>query len=488
LIRVVTLLVVIVALAWPALYNGQPFFHTDTSAYLRGADAGIQKFAHRSSPWTMSAQNANTDGGAPQGTSSPIFQGTKQVISGRSPYYGILLYLGELTGDFWFTVLVQASAVVLSITLVARAAGLPTWPAVPIVAALLAAASSAPYYVSLLMPDVFAGVLILGASILLASRSVLRPLDYGMWFLLLSAAMVFHDSHLLIAVGMLVLGIAWNLSRGWGNWRGLLLLAGAVVTAVTAQFLVDFEIKQQLGSPPVRPPFIVARLIADGPGYRFLKASCPGSGFAVCAFIERLPMESNDFLWSPDGVFTGTTPQTRIRLAAEQNRFTVAVLQYDPFGVALAAVRNTARQLTMMGLENFRYGEFGRAIFERKIPAEHLDALRHSAAYRDSMPIQSLTNLNAAGLALAGVFVAWLVIRNGMTMGVSPVAAGLLGWALTGVVLDAAVCGVLSGPHIRYSERVQWLVPLVVMILFAVRHSTRRRDGTVPRISKDSPA
>lgn len=33
----------VVLFLWPALYNGQPFFYPDTSAYIRGFDAGIVK-------------------------------------------------------------------------------------------------------------------------------------------------------------------------------------------------------------------------------------------------------------------------------------------------------------------------------------------------------------------------------------------------------------------------------------------------------------
>jgi len=59
-------------------------------------------------------------------------------------------------------------------------------------AAVLAAVTSAPFYASLLMPDLFAGVLILGGAVLLVSGSALARSDYGAWFLLLTAAMSFH--------------------------------------------------------------------------------------------------------------------------------------------------------------------------------------------------------------------------------------------------------------------------------------------------------
>ena len=66
------------ALMWPALYNGQPFFFPDTTAYIRAPDAALQKLTGLSSPWAQieddgSAANAQAPPGevpAPPSVSS----------------------------------------------------------------------------------------------------------------------------------------------------------------------------------------------------------------------------------------------------------------------------------------------------------------------------------------------------------------------------------------------------------------------------------
>ena len=42
------------------------------------------------------------------------------------------------------------------------------------------------------------------------------------------------------------------------------------------------------------------------------------------------------------------------------------------------------------------------------------------------------------------------------------------------VALNAAVCGVLSGPFARYEARLLWLVPAAALLLRAARRSSTR--------------
>src|SRR5271168_5314737 len=108
----VVVVVLTLLLTWPALYNRQPFFYPDTSTYIRGADAGIQHAFGQRSIWSLPdpTLGGGTFSGAPhQKSLSSIAD--KTVLQGRSPYYGALLYLGELGGNFWLTVVAQAVTV-----------------------------------------------------------------------------------------------------------------------------------------------------------------------------------------------------------------------------------------------------------------------------------------------------------------------------------------------------------------------------------------
>src|SRR5271165_6043769 len=122
------LLFLALALLWPALYNGQPFFFHDTTAYVRGADAGFVKLTRHRTAWTWpDDQDTVSSGQVPDSRgatdtidgqlasrleSLPRMNSLKEkvVMAGRSPYYGALLYLGEITGGFWASVFLQGLA------------------------------------------------------------------------------------------------------------------------------------------------------------------------------------------------------------------------------------------------------------------------------------------------------------------------------------------------------------------------------------------
>ena len=90
----------VAALIWPALYNGQPFFFPDTMTYIHGADVALHKLTGFSTPWTRLEDDGSTaDAQSPSGevakTVSISSIKDKFVLSGRSVYYGALLYLGD---------------------------------------------------------------------------------------------------------------------------------------------------------------------------------------------------------------------------------------------------------------------------------------------------------------------------------------------------------------------------------------------------------
>ena len=451
-------LVLVIAFIWPALYNGQPFFFPDTTTYIRGADAGIQAATGHKSAWSVPPD-------APKSVSS---MDDKTVLTGRSPYYGALLYLGDLTGGFWLTVIVQACAVLGAIGLALRAARVPMWPHGRVICACVAAATTAPFFASLLMPDAFAGVAILAAAVLLSARQRLPSRDYLVSLILLVAATAFHDSHVLILVALLAAAALYAaVTRSWANWIGLSIILLAVVIGILAQSLFSAAVRHVVGAAPLRPPFLMARTIEDGPGYRYVRATCPSNGFKVCAFADRLPLMADDFLWKSgrDGVFASASPEERRELSNEQMRFTLAVIRFDPWGQLAASLKNAALQLTELGLTEFQYTDAEKESFAGKIPGTHLSTLRTSAASRGTMPLRYFEAWIMGCVVIAGFVLAAALRRRIPRSPPDPPVIPIIIWTVIGLLVNGAVCGILSGPHDRYSARVAWLLPFAALLI-----------------------
>jgi len=472
----------LVALTWPGLWNKQPFFFPDTTAYIRGADAGVQKATGIATSWSRSAVD-NTVGSASGkdriSTRQISSVEDKTVLSGRSVYYGALLYLGDRAGGFWLTIALQAVAVIVALGLILLALRIPTWPWLPIAAAGVGAVTTAPFFVSFLTPDVFASITIVGVAIVLGSQRPMRLPYYGVWLVLLAASLTFHASHVLIAFALLLIAVGVNAIRGsWSNRRGLMLVSLALLAAILAEADFGFIVKRTTGFAPIRPPFIMARLIADGPGYVYLRDTCPDSGFKVCAFVDRLPMPATAFLWESTGVFAAESPDTRRALADEQFRFALSVLLHDPARLAMASVRNAAHQLTAFGLSEFNYGETDKRYYKDKVPPGHLAALEKSAAWQGSFPTAFFSILSKMTLLVALAYIGISVASRSKRKDLPPCLFYVTTLIVAGVVINDVVCGITSGSFDRYGARVVWLIPFSALLLHI---GSRSLPGADPR-------
>jgi hypothetical protein len=469
------------ALLWPALVNRQPVFHPDTTACIRGADAAIEKLTGLSTAWSRSPPRAAAASSAeppsldPHRSLSSIEE--KSVLAGRSVYYGTLLYLGHVAGGFWLSVAIQALAVALALALTLRACRLPVWPGLAVTLAV-AALTSAAWYASFLMPDIFAGLAVLGCSVSIAAGAGQDRISRALWLGLLTFSLLSHSTHVLLAASLLGFGLVAR-AAGWLDARpsGLAPIVVALLAAIAGDAVFDRAVERFVGAPPIRPPFLMARTIDDGPGARYLRATCPHSVFVVCRFVDRLPIGSEQFLWERDpaaGVFAATDPDTRRALSAEQYRFALAVLAYDPWGQARASLRNALIQAGWIGASSFEYGEAQKRTFAAKLPAEHASRARRSAAWTGRMPIRWMSGLSyvSTGVGLGYLAYAWVRARR-MSPRSGLVALRIAALAALGILVNAAICGVLSTPAVRYQARVTWLLP----VLATIAHLERRRRG-----------
>jgi hypothetical protein len=470
-------------LMWPAFYNHQPFFFSDTTAYIRGVDAAMVKLFGVSSAWTQQESDLSSNPGhmAQDGHISQDghMAQDKTVLAGRSVFYGTLVYLGDRSGGEWLCIGIQALVVVLALFGLLRMLGLQTWPHLIGLVAVLAAFTPLPLYASFLLPDVFTGLTILACALLLTwDLRRHRPMALG-WFALLSASLTFHTTHALLAVLMAGVGLVLYLwRRSLVVPRGLVAIAGALVIAYLCGTAFTVGVTRLSGQPPLTPPFLMARLIDDGPGYDYLRDTCPGSGFQACRFVERLPMQSDQFLWSRDpkiGAFAVADPGVRRALSREQYRFALAVFAHEPLAQTAVSLRNALEQAFLLKLTEFEYTPEDKTTFAVKVPAGYFASMQTTPAYTGKMPILALSVLSYTSAAVGLAFLLFCFYSGRYRRARPPQQFMTLAcWVLFGVFANAAVCGVLSGPHDRYQARVIWLIPAMALIAYWQTRRQRR--------------
>jgi len=506
---------------WPAIFNGYPFFHGDTPSYFRYVDVAVARVTGRSSDWAPSIPLASPGSALAVPETAAGDHTAKTPFAGRSIYYGALLELGEVAGTIWLSVALQAAAFMLTIALILHHTVGFNGPTFAGSVIALSLATPVAFFSSYLMPDLFAGVTILCvAALLIYGNSMTRGVLLA-WVGLLCAGLLFHSSHVLIAMVLLsVCLIGRFLFQAPVSSKGLISVAFGLAVAFGGDAVFTIASSRMFGVTPIRPPFLMARLIADGPGEAFLRDRCPQAGFAVCRFVDRLPISTaHVFLWSADpktGVLAPADSATKRALADEQFRFAYSVLRYDPIGVAAAALRNTFVQSVTFSLDEFNLNNDDRYNLRRSVPSRHLQMIEKTKGWADTLPVgvnryaliltapsldqgiiqqtQGLSDLFPAE-PLPAVFLIVLLISILYTARIflprdhrssrDRDMRNLVLITIFGVLVNAFVCGALSEPYERYQARVIWLIPLLAMLIYLMR---RRRDAVpVPSAQPVTP-
>jgi hypothetical protein len=484
------LLTLSVVFLWPAVMNHGPFYFVDTRTYIRTEDAALAKVLHTRTDWTTADGSSVL---APQQSYLALHNAgeshtrslaeikEKGIVLGRSLFWGLLAYAGWRSG-FWLTIFLQAASLILLLWLCLRALQLPVWRCIFPLGVLLAVLSDAGFYASFVMPDLYAGVAIVCLGILLTDTSAATRWRTWPWFGMLIWCLLAHDSLLLLDAACLGMAIVVNLfAKDWRNRRGLLVAGAALCVAMVCQQGIAVGIRHVTAQEPLRFPLIAARLIEDGPGTTYLRKSCPASGFALCAYVDKLPLSASDFLFctKPEcAAYEVAGYERRSQISKEQTRFMMAVFRNDPVGFVRADLKDTWEELLNLGMGPFFYSESIKKGMDLTFPHSVLEQIHRSAAYRGTWPVGVATVwvYLVTGLSLLYIVLqcfGWLPGRDAHPM---MVAMGL--WCCVGVLVNAAICGALSEPaagESRYQGRVVWVLPLAVLLSEAAGFVERRK-------------
>lgn len=478
------------SLLWPALFHGQPFLFPDSSAYVRVVDAAVYKAFGLSTDWTRSgeverlarqSQEERVRPVAPRNEQEQLNQNRVPLL-GRSAYYGVLAYISALTGSFWLLTILQAAIVGVTVLLLATDLGGDCkrtrfgWTAVILL--LLTATTTAPFFTSFVMPDVFSGIAIISAAMLMFSPGPSRNHAIA-WFMLCTAAALFHSSHVLILLGLGAVGaiLTWMQNRPARRWRRIVLVACAAIIGLLGETIFVKGVDVALGSPPIRPSFLSARLIDDGPGLRLIREKCDTKNFYICEFRGRRLQGSDDILWSTDpfkGVFNTLDAAGKRRLANEQGRFVLEVAKSYPFEVLQSTASAVGRQLGLMQLSEFRDIDRDRA----RVATAPLSAQAQLYDAGSLAPIVDNYGKLSVLVAVIALLAMPLLIQF-----------RLLKWQIAvtvvaGVLFNAIICGGLSTPHDRYGARVLWVIPLIAAV--ALGRLAPLLSGLPPRRTEPS--
>ena len=496
LLKAAAVIAVALAMLWPAFVNGEPFYMPDTPSYIRGADGAIHELTGVSTVWSDELQKrfsakvepkADVRPAAPaQAVARKVPAEPNVVLKGRSIYYGALLYAAQWLGHFWamglFQALLCTVAIALTIQQVGRAMGRETTPATLLAAGLaMAALTPAGYFASYLLPDVFGALGLLAFGNLLFFWNCSRPVVRLFWFALLTAAVLFHASNILLIASLSVIVALGLFVKLPASKTGFAAVGVALLIALLGQLAFAWGVKHATGASPIRPPFLAARIIDDGPGYEYLKEHCPEARLIYCRVLGFRTRDSATLLWSADpkeGVFQALPPAEQRLATAQQNGFVANVIKERPLEVLGSSTMAFLKQLTFFQLESFNYTRANNSYFRDKLPEPFLDHAKQSKAYHRSMPVRFVEWATILSVIAAVAAVA-LAVRGSLRREKKLTAVTSFLLLLTsGVLVNAAICGALSTPRGRYQMRLIWVLPLAALATCRARIGADR-SGTL---------
>lgn len=303
----------------------------------------------------------------------------------------------------------------------------------------------------------------LAAANLLALAHRLTRSEQFVWVLIVAAAVVFHPTHLIMIIALIIGAVLALMFRYRVSRVGIVALIFSAGIGVASEFAFSQAIEKVLGVQTSRPPVLMARMIAHGAGTSFLKEKCPEAGMVVCEFVDRLTSNSDAFLWDTSpatGIYRPASIENRRRLGNEQLKFAVAVLGHDPMGQIAASIQDTYQQFMMVGLTTFRSAAYQA---HSSLPAIHSERMTHSVLASQDFPTHIFNPLTIIVLILSTVFISATLLWRWNNLRREYKIFCLV--VFFGISANAFICGALSGPHERYQSRLTWLVPLLALLL-----------------------
>ncbi len=439
------------SLVWPALYNGYPLMFSDTGPLL---EMGLEPSIGWDKPWI----------------------------------YGPFLALSWRT-TLWLPLAAQGVLVSWVLWLTQAALGGPRVRLHLALCAVLAIGSAAPWFTSLLMPDVFTPVAVLCLFILAFGGERLSRVELAGVMTLGSVAIAAHLAHLILAAGCIAVLTLLRWRPGWRfSWRPLGRPAVPLAAAFAMLLLTNAVGNRTLGISPYGSVFALARLVGDGPGLAYLDRACPDPKLRLCAWQGRLSADSDEFLWHPQGPLwaDGFGPT---RFAPEAARLVPAIIAAYPHDTLRAAAANTLRQLLRVQVgDTLVPDHLDIAVLPRLRPylppaeiARYQAALQPRGLFRDAAA--PFLAVHAALLAAGAAGSVAVMLRCWRTR---RALAGLAAVVLTALLANAFATGALSGPHDRYQARLAWLVLLAPLAYAARLDASAGSMRTRPSYSRSS--
>jgi len=395
------------------------------------------------------------------------------LVPSRAVVYGLILFAGVPLA-FWPVLLAQSALTVWVVALTLRAHYLGKRPLLLLgVIALLSVFTTLPWLTSILLTDIFCGTGILALYLLLLRSDSIGTHERLGLIALIAISAATHSATLAVLMALVACAaLAWLWRRTQIESADLGRGIAALALGTVLVFGADLVVAHRLAWTPGGFALSFGRMLQDGIVSKYLDDHCPDPQLTLCAYKNELPHDADQWFWGSPlfdklGRFAG--------LDGEMQKIVLDSVTGYPLLQFETATAATARQLidvrTGEGVVNSIWHTYG--IVARYTP-QLAPPMRAARQQRGEISFAAI-NAVQYPLALAAMallpFIAWLALSKRL-----PLAAGeFAATVILAILANAFVCGALSNPHDRYGARVAWLATFVLILAGLDWAKSRRR-------------
>ncbi len=416
-----------VLFVWPALWNGYPLLYSDTHVFINQPTPGF-------------------------------FNWDKPFI------YGPWMLPFHAWQSLWGVVLVQGILISLLVWLTQQVFGIASPLRHLLLCAALSLLTGASWFVSLLMPDIFSGMVVLSIFILGFSKHLSKAMTASV-SLLGALAIAVHLSHLVIAAACLCVVLVFR-------WRRFLYAVLPLVIALFSLVGTTMYAFNKVAVSPFGSVFMLARMSADGNVKSVLEKYCPEKSWTLCAWTDRLAKDSDVFMWDPKGP-VWSHPGGPIGLAPEASEIVGLTMRTRPMPLLWSALQNTAMQLSMVKLGDTIHSDWLDVTVlksvEKFFPAAELERYKKAHQVQETMleKVSFVSTVGTYTVLLGFLLSLYLFYRAVQARNWTALGFIVLIWVA--VLANAFATGALSKPHYRYQTRIAWLLVLPILLQNVIR-------------------
>ncbi len=453
--RFLVILAAALLMTWPAWYNGFALLYPDSMSYLQDGARAARAF----------------------------FLGQVSYTYGRSPLYSLVILPLHRTVTPWPVVALNALLTAYVLWLVVRSlVARRTLLAYASLVGVLSLVTGLAWFASQVMPDILGPLAYLCIYLMVFAWDSLARAERVAVPLIAWWAIASHASHLLLAAGLcaflaLFLRLRHLPARPWLAAVGR--VAAVVGLAVAAELASNTFLYGKPSLNGRRPPFLLARVIADGPGRRYLERHCGAGRWTICDHLHELPDNVASFLWTPGGIWSSASNAEQDRLREDEAPVVLGTVRAYPGRELRVSAAHFWAQLHTFGLSDYAENRWVLRQFDTVLPGARASYLRSRQA-RDALPEELFASIQDWAVVASLVVILVGFWTRGRRHRWSRRLVGLAAVVAFVVVANAAVTGVLSNVEDRYQARVIWLVPLLAGIVASTWAGERRRDGSAP--------